>query len=485
MTSTSTSYSTITAAPPSTSTVKTDFVKLPNTQSSNLSSSQSSEPLTLSKKCAIVFPNVESIHVDKYFVAVGEIIGFKNIIFGGKSGQRMVMHLASEDLADSFVNSHDHVMINGESLPVKKLVNPGFKIIFNHVNPSVPNALLLQEISKYGRPISPITYVNTGLRDERLRHIYTYKRQVFVDNKDAIPNSIQVSFGSELNTIYLTIDSLKCYSCGIEGHSIKNCPTKDSIRQPAQDRMLQTIKDLSTDTPPTPVIPDKITEQPHPSTAELNNMFAPSFFPELGKKTTPVGSNAVEDTPPELSKDSNTDVPPEDEKMDDCSSSPQHDGDIEPNPEDRKSAKRPLSPLKKIAQNVEEKKVKVESEFHESFLNAVDATLSKVKSSLSKDDILKLFRETKNARNKNSIILNLGLDPADLKIALKILVEQKISPNMKARIKTLCKHITPGPEKVVLPEDPDSFPEETDDSSQMKKSESVISDHEMSDSEYE
>ncbi|KAI5745088.1 hypothetical protein M8J76_008147 [Diaphorina citri] len=354
MTSTSTSYSTITAAPRSTSTVKTDNVKLPNIPSPNLSSSQSSEPL-LSKKCAIVFPNVESIHVDKYFVAVGEILGFKNIIFGGKSGQRMVMHLVSEDLVDSFVDSHDHAIVNGEPLLVKKMINPGFKVIFNHVNPSVPNDLLLQAISKYGRPISPITYVNTGLRDERLRHIYTYKRQVFVDNKDAIPNSIQVSLGSEFNTIYLTIDSLKCYSCGLEGHSIKNCPTKDFIRQPAQDRMLKNIKDLSSGTPSTQVI--------------------------------------VEDTFVELNKDCNAEVLPEDEKKDDF---PLHDGDIEPNPEDRKSAKRPLSPLKKIVQNVEEKKVKVESEFHESFLNTVDATLAKVKFTLPKDDILKLLIETKN-----------------------------------------------------------------------------------------
>ncbi|KAI5702779.1 hypothetical protein M8J76_014334 [Diaphorina citri] len=446
MTSTSTSYSTITAAPPSTSAVKTDNVKLPNTPSTNLSSTQSSEPL-LSKKCAIVFPNVESIHVDKYFVAVGEIIGFKNIIFGGKSGQRMVMHLVSEDLVDSFVDSHDHVIVNGEPLPVKKMVNPGFKVIFNHVNPSVPNDLLLQAISKYGRPISPITYVNTGLRDERLRHIYTYKRQVFVDNKDAIPNSIQVSLGSELNTIYLTIDSLKCYSCGLEGHPIKICPTKDFIRQPAQDRMLKNIKDLSPGTPSPQVVSDEIAEQPHPSTADQHNMFAPSFFPELGKKTSPSVPNVVEDN-----KDCNVEVPPEDEKMDDF---PLHGDDIEPNPEDRKSAKRSLSPPKKIVQNVEEKKVKVESEFHESFLNAVDATLAKVKFALPKDDILKLFIETKNARNKNSIISNLGLDSADLKIVLKIMMEQKISPNMKARIKTLYKHITPTPEKALLPEDQD------------------------------
>ncbi|KAI5710269.1 hypothetical protein M8J75_007159 [Diaphorina citri] len=140
----------------------------------------------------------------------------------------------------------------------------------------------------------------------------------------------------------------------------------------------------------------------------------------------------VEDTFVELNKDCNAEVLPEDEKKDDF---PLHDGDIEPNPEDRKSAKRPLSPLKKIVQNVEEKKVKVESEFHESFLNTVDATLAKVKFTLPKDDILKLLIETKNVRNQNSKISNLGLDSADLKIEWKILLEHKISLNMKSENK--------------------------------------------------
>ncbi|KAI5735565.1 hypothetical protein M8J77_020105 [Diaphorina citri] len=480
MMSTSTSYSTVTAAPPSTSSVKTDHVKLPSTPSSNPSSSQPSEPLVLSKKCAIVFPNVDSIHVDKYFVAVGEIIGFKNIIFGGKSGQRMVMHLANEDLVDTFVNTQDHVMINGELLPVKKLVNPGFKVIFNHVNPSVPNELLLQEISKYAQPISPITYISTGLRDERLRHIFSYKRQVYVNNKDAIPNSIQISHGSELNTIYLNMDNSKCYSCGMEGHSIKNCPSKDSVRQPAQDRMIKNMNELAAATHSPSLSPDNVSSQPHSSKAEVINMFAPSFFPALEKKTIPEvpvveeheGKISHQNTP-DPSDDLTMDVSPtpvlQEKVNEEISHSPMET-------EDRKSSKRSISPLKKSAQNVEEKKVKIDGEFHENFVKAIEATLIKVNSTLSKDDLLKLFRETKNVRNKYNVITKLGLDIADLKIVLTNLIENKISPNMKTRIRTLCKHIDPETTSEPLTEDTGIPPQE-------KNNEVVNSDVDFSDGE--
>ncbi|KAI5754150.1 hypothetical protein M8J77_006190 [Diaphorina citri] len=144
--------------------------------------------------------------------------------------------------------------------------------------------------------------------------------------------------------------------------------------------------------------------------------------------------------------------------------------------EDRKSSKRSISPLKKSAQNVEEKKVKIDGEFHENFVKAIEATLIKVNSTLSKDDLLKLFRETKNVRNKYNVITKLGLDIADLKIVLTNLIENKISPNMKTRIRTLCKHIDPETTSEPLTEDTGIPPQE-------KNNEVVNSDVDFSDGE--
>ncbi|KAI5756508.1 hypothetical protein M8J77_025578 [Diaphorina citri] len=240
------------------------------------SSNHHAEPLVLSKKCAIILPNDEATTVDKYFIAVGEIVGFKNIVYGGKTGQRMIMHLMNEELVESFIQDHDHVLINGEKFPVKKLVNPGFKILFNHVNPSITNDVLYAEISKYAHPVSPMTYVHSGLRDERLSHIFSYRRQIFVQDKDAVPNSITVTQNGETNTIYLTVDNMKCYSCGQEGHAVRMCPNRS--QHPAQDRLTKEPEVVKT-----PELQDKVS--PPTSSSSSPDLFAPSFFPELKQPT--------------------------------------------------------------------------------------------------------------------------------------------------------------------------------------------------------
>lgn len=396
----------------------------------------------LPKKCAIYFPNKESVSIDKYFVAVGDIIGFQNIVYGGKHGQRMIMHLANEDLVESFTEEHSHVIINGENFPVKKLVNPGFKLLFNFVNPSIPNSVLLKEISKFARPLSQISYVHTGLRDSRMSHIFSYRRQVFVDTKDDIPNSISVSHDSEVNTVYLTIDNtIRCYSCGVEGHGSKNCPTKSS--QPAQDRFLKingnkTIDQTSAQE--TPFTPPSYSRN---DTNHATNIFAPDYFPDLKKPSTPF----IQEEPSTPEKE-NKGVSPTESMNNPSTTSPQIEEksqnslsstvNVEEQDSSTKlSSKRTMDPPVEL----EEKKVKLDQEFQEEFIKAVKASIESTKSNIDHNDIIRLFRETKNARNKPEIISRFGFNKDELEEIFHSLSCSKLSTTMKNRTKTLMKSI--------------------------------------------
>lgn len=413
-----------------------------------------SDPGLLTKNCAIILPNDESITVDKYYVAVGEIIGFKNIVFGGRSGQRMVMHLSSEDLVESFIQNNDHVIIDERKFPVKKLVNPGIKITFNHVNPSISNDILYQEISKYVRPISPIVYVHSGLRDVRLNHIFSYKRQVFVQEQENIPSSIKVTLDSEVNTIYLNSDStIKCYACGLEGHKSKVCPTPRGSKHPAQDRLsdnqLSEIVEISTPVVEADIIDSEILSpisSSFVSSVEAVESFVPSFCSDL-KDPTPVVSsgNLMDNVVLSVVESSEHDV---------SLSNSSVNGETETMIiDDKKSMKRSSSPVGDCDNS--DKKAKVESDFHEDFLEALDSSLSAIDFKIPKTKVLRLFCETKNSKNQRNVISSFGFNLKDLVLLLDTLSSCKLSPSMKRRIKLLIKNTKASDSLLSMEEDTD------------------------------
>ncbi|TWW77672.1 hypothetical protein D4764_12G0010620 [Takifugu flavidus] len=70
------------------------------------------------------------------------------------------------------------------------------------------NDMLLRELSRHGRVVSPMRLIPLGSKSLLLRHVVSFRRQV-------------------------TTDSLKCFGCGEEGHVIWSCPNNAEIRRPA------------------------------------------------------------------------------------------------------------------------------------------------------------------------------------------------------------------------------------------------------------
>ncbi|KAI5696073.1 hypothetical protein M8J75_007694 [Diaphorina citri] len=104
----------------------------PSAFSSSFSRSGNSKPvndsLLLPLECAVSLPCFDSISIDKYFIAVGEIVGFQNIIYGGKNGSKIIMHLASQDILNDLVSKNESIQIENQVLPIKKLIDPGLRL---------------------------------------------------------------------------------------------------------------------------------------------------------------------------------------------------------------------------------------------------------------------------------------------------------------------------------------------------------------------
>lgn len=185
----------------------------------------------------LTLPYIDSLPLEKYisisklpYIAVGESVGFTNIIYGGRKGSWIVMHLASKVILDNLLTSNEFLMIGGNKLPLRRLVDHIALYLIN-VPTHVPNPVLEEELKKHVRIISPLTFLKQGMRDDRLRHIVSYHRHVSIPwkEKDRVPLSTNVIFGNIEYKIFLAFDSPRCFNCGKDGHFAKDCDSPSPL----------------------------------------------------------------------------------------------------------------------------------------------------------------------------------------------------------------------------------------------------------------
>ncbi|TWW59271.1 Transposon TX1 uncharacterized 82 kDa protein ORF 1 [Takifugu flavidus] len=139
-----------------------------------------------------------------------------SLVVGEIDEQHVVVFVDSTNKADQLVKAG--VVINGALMP---------------------NELLLWELSRHERVVSPIRLIPRGCKSLLLRHFVSFRRQVSMvlsHNKEELNLALCFRVDEFDYIVYGTTDSLKCFGCGEEGHVIWSCPNNVEDRRPASPR---------------------------------------------------------------------------------------------------------------------------------------------------------------------------------------------------------------------------------------------------------
>ncbi|KAI5739153.1 hypothetical protein M8J77_015721 [Diaphorina citri] len=425
------------------------------------------DSLLLPLECAFSLPYIDAISNDKYLIAVGNLLGgqFHQIIYGGKNGSNMVMHLCSQAVLNEFVSKNETVKIDEHVLPVKRLIDTGLVLYLHNVAPHLPNEVLVEELRKHVRLMSDLKLSSYGMKDPRLRHVLTYKRQVQIptEDKEKVPIFITVTWKKIPYMIYLSFDSPRCYTCGKEGHMSKNCeePGPPSVT-PAQKR-LDEFREAASVAPP--IVPQNdvqnksademecsddddgvfVTGTPLPSTSARTapapvtpkNVSSPpsapenDFFPNFQVSRSSSLPSLTEDD----SKTTSLQINPPTEKE-------EYPALKEPTPPPQEKRKR-LANSESNPEKTKKKAPSKDQEINEGFKTMVQKIVdTNEQLSVTADQICELIAKLKNSQKKQEIFLESNLPISDVRFILQeIHADPDTTVNMKSRITRLLNSV--------------------------------------------
>uniref|UniRef100_G3Q8R6 CCHC-type domain-containing protein n=1 Tax=Gasterosteus aculeatus TaxID=69293 RepID=G3Q8R6_GASAC len=110
---------------------------------------------------------------------------------------------------------------------VLPLTQPATKIVLSNVPPFITDEFLSRELSRHGKVVSPIKKTLSGCKSQLLKHVVSHRRHLYMilNNRNVELNlRFHIKVDDYEYVIFATSSSMKCFSCGEEGHSVRACP---------------------------------------------------------------------------------------------------------------------------------------------------------------------------------------------------------------------------------------------------------------------
>ncbi|TWW71510.1 hypothetical protein D4764_16G0000070 [Takifugu flavidus] len=128
-----------------------------------------SELEKLTRRYGVKLSPPAGVSVEECALVVGEIVGHRSVKSASRINSTVVVFVDSTEKADQMVVAG--VVINGALMLVFPLSNPVKKVVVSNVPPFLKNDLLLRELSRHGRVVSPMRLIPLSSKSPLLRHV--------------------------------------------------------------------------------------------------------------------------------------------------------------------------------------------------------------------------------------------------------------------------------------------------------------------------
>lgn len=148
------------------------------------------------------------------------------ICFANKA---VVVFVKEENQVNRLISSG--IVVSGDFITVLPLVAPTIKVTVSNVPPFIQSHEIERELLRYGKLASAIKTVPLGCRNEALKHVMSFRRQVFMFlNEQELDVSFKVWHEGRAYMVYANTGNMKCFECGDVGHKRLACPHKVQVQ---------------------------------------------------------------------------------------------------------------------------------------------------------------------------------------------------------------------------------------------------------------
>ena len=140
----------------------------------------------LSRNHVLCFVPTKGVLMDDILLKIGKQIGIENIRATSKMSHKIVVFVSQTCFVHMVVQNGLFLGDDETFVPVSSMDTPATKIILSNVPPFISNEVIQQKFGDYGTVVCRIITVPLRTKNDKLKHIESFRRFCFVVLKDGV-----------------------------------------------------------------------------------------------------------------------------------------------------------------------------------------------------------------------------------------------------------------------------------------------------------